>query len=357
MNEVECRRLINRLIERIKDEPDGYNVSTFQLMMEAGIDVEKYDDSDLFKINDALFDMAAKEYILLDMSAHEDMDEGLPYHLDFVVKHPGCIKSVCLTSSKICDKCKADQKMVEVEQKLTITKSGRIWFSAKNYNPDKSDDRCCRKKQLSIGRWKAEFLIRMIENMPEASSCVSDVDSYELEIKYRNGLKKCVSGQLNGNVLSHAYGNIDNVDLTRLFRRYIPIFGLWVFDSAMSPDYEGKKAIYLFAEQWEEFFKNPNSNKDFEITFGEQCERLGFQMDSGGKFISVCENHGCSHPFDEDMTESLKKIEDIDIIGSGLFSYWRELTHWCFMYQLDDKVCGNFLMLLRRIKDLTKKKA
>lgn len=345
MNKAELGRIINKLIEKLKEEPDGYNVSTFQLMMSEGIDVEKYDDNDLFKINEALFDAAANEQILLDMSAHEDMDEGLPYHLDFIVKHPGGVKSVRIISNKECHGFEPDLTM-EVEQKLTITESGRIWFSAKNYDQHNSGDGCCRKKQLSIGRWKTEFLIRMIANMTEPMPCGTGMDSYQIEIQNQNGLKKYVSGLLDGNLLSHAYGHNDNVNLTKLFRRYIPIYGLWAFDSAMSPDYEGKKAIFLFAEKWEKFFEKPNSSEDFEVDFGDQCGRLGFQMDAGEEFIRECKKLGCVQPFEDGMTDAVKKINDIDIIGSGLFSYWRGLTHWCFMYQLDDKVCGNFLVFI-----------
>lgn len=43
-----------------------------------------------------------------------------------------------------------------------------------------------------------------------------------------------------------------------------------------------------------------------------------------------------------DKIRNHKHIEDIEVIGSGAFSYWRGLTHWDYMYNLGPEECGIF---------------
>lgn len=265
------------------------------------------------------------------------------------------VKSIRIISNNICYGPEPDAND-EVEQYLTISSTGRVWFSARDYQQFCDGKNYCRKKQVSIGKWKAEFLFRLILNMQLNPVFVTDVGSYRIEICYTNGRKDEIHGDLISGVFSHAYGNEDDVDLTRLLRRYIPVYGLWAFDASTSPDYEGKKAIFLFAESWEKFFKNPDSQIKFEEEFGRDCQRLGFQMDSGEKFVSECKKLGCKTPYGENLQEAVEKIDDIEVIGSGAFSYWRELTHWSYMYHLGPEECGIFLCLLRRLKELTCKK-
>ena len=57
-----------------------------------------------------------------------------------------------------------------------------------------------------------------------------------------------------------------------------------------------------------------------------------------------------------DKIRNHKHIEDIEVIGSGAFSYWRGLTHWDYMYNLGPEECGIFLCLLRRLKELSRRK-
>ena len=268
---------------------------------------------------------------------------------------PGILKSVRIKSNNICYGPEPDDND-EVEQYLTITATGRVWFSARNYNQYLIDDGFCRKKQVSIGKWKAEFLLSLFSNLVKAPEFVTDVGFYEIEFRYDDGEYKKIVGSLIGNVFSHAYGNEADVDLTRLLRRYIPVYGLWAFDASTAPDYEGKKAVYLFADSWEKFFINPDSNIKFEEEFGRECQGLGFQMDCGEKFVSECKKLGCKTSYGDGMKEAVAKINDIEMIGSGVFSYWRGLTHWDYMYHLGPEECGVFLCLLKRLKELTRKK-
>lgn len=155
---------------------------------------------------------------------------------------PDEIRSIRIESNNICygPEPGADD---EVEQYLTISSTGRVWFSARNYQQYCNSKDYCRKKQTNIDKWKAEFLLRLIDNISENMSFVTDVESYDLEIRYSNDTKRRISGSLIGGVYSHAYGEENNVDVTRLIRRYIPVYGLWAFDGSTAPDYERKKEI------------------------------------------------------------------------------------------------------------------
>lgn len=262
------------------------------------------------------------------------------------------IKSIRITSNNICYG-PVPNASDEVEQFLTITSSGRVWFSARNYQQHCTGKGFCRKKQVNIGKWKAAFLFELIGNLSGETIFATDVGVYDLEIRYSDGTERKITGSLIGGVYSHAYGEEDNVDLTKLIRRFVPVYKLWVFSGSTSPDYEGKKAIFQFADAWEKYFKKPDKSKNFDFDFGNECERLGFQMDTGAKFIGECEKMGYSNPYDEDINKAVDAIEDIDVIGSGSFVYWRGLTHWLLMYQLGEKEREVLMALMRRLKELT----
>lgn len=57
------------------------------------------------------------------------------------------LKSVRIKSNSICYGPKPDAND-EVEQHLTIAATGRIWFSARNFNQYLNEDGGCRKRRL-----------------------------------------------------------------------------------------------------------------------------------------------------------------------------------------------------------------
>ena len=52
-----------------------------------GYDMNDFEEFDLFDIHSALFKAARGNHITLDMSAHKNKVEGLPYNLDYIVKN------------------------------------------------------------------------------------------------------------------------------------------------------------------------------------------------------------------------------------------------------------------------------
>lgn len=261
------------------------------------------------------------------------------------------MKRIILKSRKAYDVDEADLSK-EVEQQLTITTACEVYFLAKNCEQLQSGKGHCRKRQVSIGGWKAEFLIRLIESLPDLPVPYHG-DKYELDIVNEEGEEKHLEGPLLEDALSFSYGDTP-VPVTKILRRYVPIRSLWGLNSSLSPDYEGKKEIYLFAKEWQNrFLKGEAALHDFEEDFGNACIKLGFQMDCGEEcnkqYPELMKNIG------EEVHETVESISDLELLGSAVFSYWRYLTHWAWIYDLNSDTCQWFAIVLGRIKDLTQK--
>lgn len=83
----DIRYIAKVMIEDLREMNDGEATSTFQLFSEYGYDNDEYDSDELFALHDLLFRFARANHIKLDMSAHEDNDEELPYNLYFIVRN------------------------------------------------------------------------------------------------------------------------------------------------------------------------------------------------------------------------------------------------------------------------------
>ena len=73
----------------------------------------------------------------------------------------------------------------EVEQYLTVSSSGRVWFSARNYLQYNEERGFCRKKQINIGAWKAGFLNHLVSRFEERPMA-TDCGSYYLQIRFED---------------------------------------------------------------------------------------------------------------------------------------------------------------------------
>ena len=87
--------------------------------------------------------------------------------------------------------------------------------------------------------------------------------------------------------------------------------------------------------------------------FPDACISLGFEMDCGQSFIAA---------YGEETWRSLaklsaiiEKIDDINLIGSALFSQWRYYNHWSYS-DASDEDREWFLILFKRLNDLAKTK-
>ena len=141
------------------------------------------------------------------------------------------VKKITLISNNICygPSQKADE---EVEQRLTILKNGRVWFSGYNYGSGYGKFEIGRKIQLSIGKKQAIFILEKINKFFKNKNIdmfATDIGLWELLIVNENNEVNKFSGSLFGGVIE------DNIDLTELIRKSIPIENLFVFDDL---DYE-----------------------------------------------------------------------------------------------------------------------
>jgi methyl-accepting chemotaxis protein len=80
------KKMIADMIAILKGLPNGTFITSWQVMEKAGYDYVD-DLSYMIDMHNALFDAAEEEGICLDMSKHDNKFEGLPFNLDFEVKH------------------------------------------------------------------------------------------------------------------------------------------------------------------------------------------------------------------------------------------------------------------------------
>ena len=115
-----------------------------------------------------------------------------------------------------------------------------------------------------------------------------------------------------------------------------------------------------FSQKYIDYFSNDFGRdrssyyKFFESQdFPDACISLGFEMDCGQSFIAA---------YGEEAWRSLaklstiiEKIDDVNLIGSALFSQWRYFNHWSYSDATDEDREW-FLILFKRLNDLAKTK-
>lgn len=75
------------LVEELRECEYGTEISTSELLKISGYDLDEFEYDDLFDLHYALFKAARENHIHLDMSAHNGLEEGLPFNLDFIVRN------------------------------------------------------------------------------------------------------------------------------------------------------------------------------------------------------------------------------------------------------------------------------
>ena len=87
MTKTELRHIAEDLVDELRELPDGYEITSGQLLAKAGYHPDDMEFEELFDFHDALFRAAKANHIILDMSKHENKIEGLPWNLDFAVRN------------------------------------------------------------------------------------------------------------------------------------------------------------------------------------------------------------------------------------------------------------------------------
>lgn len=162
---------------------------------------------------------------MLDFTAHDGLVEGLPFNLDFVVRKKR-LQKIKIVSDLLCyGPCPEPEDAIE--QRLTISATGRVWFTEYLFGEIGVDKHPMgRKLQLSIGKEKAMAILSKVANYldeePELIMC-TDIGDWNLIATDTSGEVKTMACSLCGGVI------VDDIDLTDFIREIIPIENLAVF--------------------------------------------------------------------------------------------------------------------------------
>ena len=217
-------KLINETVEYIIGLPNGTETTVEQASIQAcGFD-EWSVDSDLLDAYWKIIERVRMTDVVLDFSAHEDEITGLPFRFEFVVWQPR-LKSARIISNLMCFGPCPEPKD-PVEQRLTISSTGRVWFSEYLYGngyPGKYP--LGRKTQLSIGETRAAAILSKLADVRDSSMPLmhcTDIGTWEMTLTDRAGNRSELSCSMNGLLF-------DGIELSDYIRERVPIEGLAVF--------------------------------------------------------------------------------------------------------------------------------
>ena len=115
------------------------------------------------------------------------------------------------------------------------------------------------------------------------------------------------------------------------------------------------KHINDFALKWGDKFRNQNTNyiELVEHWIADDCDALGFEMDSGHAFSTKYGQAINSH---EDLRKIINDITDVYLLGSAIYSQWRYFNHWAYSGAeiLEPENRKWFILALDRLATLTK---
>ena len=99
-------------------------------------------------------------------------------------------------------------------------------------------------------------------------------------------------------------------------------------------------------------FNDPQVNySELESNLGEACQRLGFDMDAGESFIKQYSKDSF-HKADT-LKRIINDVDSIELLGNGIYSKWRYITHWAESSLLSEENKKWFLIALSRLAELT----
>lgn len=111
--------------------------------------------------------------------------------------------------------------------------------------------------------------------------------------------------------------------------------------------------IHAFALKWLPLWEDRNTPEYVldDSRFADDCFALGFKMD-GGHAFEVAYSHKAFH--DAACFRSIvNQIDDVSVLGSGLVSHWRSITHWSNEDLSSEEQRTWFIAALTRLAELT----
>ena len=84
-----------------------------------------------------------------------------------------------------------------------------------------------------------------------------------------------------------------------------------------------------FAVKWVDKFRDPDINylELVDHFISDDCAALGFKMDCGNEFS---EKYGEAVNNYEELLKIIDDVDDIDLLGSAIYSQWRYFNHWAY---------------------------
>ena len=111
-----------------------------------------------------------------------------------------------------------------------------------------------------------------------------------------------------------------------------------------------RNAIHDFAVRYHDLYVNPETEEwEVEIDFAESCRALGIKMDCGKGFVEAYSLAAFNSA--DALNHIIDSINDVDLLGSAIFSQWRYVTHWDgYAHPLDEIYRSWFVIALGRQK-------
>ena len=220
---------------------------------------------------------------------------------------------------------------------------------------------CVKFSGYNINLRKEDVINRFDETcqgtVPVALWIISQSNSFEDAIRraVSLGADADTLGAIVGGIAEAIWGIPENIKISALSYlddRMKKLLHKWRRSNAIKVI-----TIRKFTEKYIDYFLNdfnPEAASYYHFfdspTFANECWGLGFEMDCGQSFIEAYGEEAW-HTL-EGVMSVVDKMNDIKIIGSGLFSQWRYFNHWADSHATEkDKEW--FLILLNRLQDLT----
>lgn len=121
----------------------------------------------------------------------------------------------------------------EVEQHLTVSASGRVWFTGYKYADGFGKFEICRRQQFDIGKPVTKEILALFSQYLNSDQLVcyaTDIGNWEMVITDAEDKEYNFKGSLCGGV------TVGDIDLTQLLREYLSISQLFVFDGCSQED-------------------------------------------------------------------------------------------------------------------------
>ena len=89
------------------------------------------------------------------------------------------------------------------------------------------------------------------------------------------------------------------------------------------------KLVKDFTVKWVDKFRDLDINylELVDHFISDDCAALGFKMDCGNGFS---EKYGEAVNDYEELLKIIDDVDDIDLLGSAIYSQWRYFNHWAY---------------------------